>query len=208
VLVLHEHAGILTNMHPEGTRAVRILVALDGSALAEAVLEPAAYLSAALSAPQPGALHLTEVLHMPTRYEYGQNDSLAKAKQQRMVNAEAYLHTIEQRLREGELGRLNLQVTSSVADDLNIAPTLIGMAENGEHMDEVAGFYGCDMVAMATHGRSGLQRWMLGSVTERVLEATRLPLLIMQPQKNDSKAEKTRKAPETAGELPSFVGLL
>ena len=68
VLVLHEHAGILTNMHPEGTRAVRILVALDGSALAEAVLEPAAYLSAALSAPQPGALHLTQVLHMPTRY--------------------------------------------------------------------------------------------------------------------------------------------
>lgn len=207
VLVLHEHAGVLTNMHPQGTRAVRILVALDGSPLAEVALEPAAYLSAALSAPQPGALHLTQVLHLPTNYEYGQNDSLARVKQQRMVNADAYLHTMERRLCEGDLGRLNLQVTSSVADDLDIAATLIRMAENGEHMDEVAGCYGCDMVTMATHGRNGLQRWILGSVTERMLEATRLPLLIVRPQKNAIKAEKTRETPETAGELPTFVGL-
>ncbi len=207
VLVLHEHAGMLTNMHPEGIRPVRILVALDGSPLAEAALEPAAYLSAALSAPRAGSLHLTEVLHLPTKYEYGQNDSLAKAKQQRSGEADAYLHTIEQRLREGDLGRLNLQVTSSVTDDLDIAPTLISMAENGEHMDEAAGCYGCDMVAMATHGRNGLQRWMLGSVTERVLETTRLPLLIVRPQKNAIKAEKPRDSLGTTGEFPTFVGL-
>lgn len=207
VLVLHEHAGVLTNMHPEGIRPVRILVALDGSPLAEAALEPAAYLSTVLSAPRAGALHLTEVLHLPTKYEYGQNDSLAKTKQQRTVDADAYLHTIERRLREGDLGRLNLQVTSSIANSLDIAPTLISMAENGEHMNEVAGFYGCDMVAMATHGRSGLQRWILGSVTERVLETTRLPLLIVRPQKNAIKAEKTRGTLKTAGELPTIIGL-
>jgi nucleotide-binding universal stress UspA family protein len=35
-----------------------------------------------------------------------------------------------------------------------------------------------DLVAMASHGRSGLSRWMLGSVTERVLRASAVPLLL------------------------------
>ncbi len=34
-----------------------------------------------------------------------------------------------------------------------------------------------DLIAMGTHGRSGWQRWMLGSVTERVLRAAQVPLL-------------------------------
>lgn len=51
-----------TNLHPLGMRPVRVMVALDGSSLAEASLLPAAYLSTALSAPLPGALHLVRVL--------------------------------------------------------------------------------------------------------------------------------------------------
>jgi nucleotide-binding universal stress UspA family protein len=37
---------------------------------------------------------------------------------------------------------------------------------------------GASLVALTTHGRSGLQRWALGSVTERVLRAASAPLLI------------------------------
>src|SRR3981081_820745 len=40
----------------------------------------------------------------------------------------------------------------------------------------------CDLIVMATHGRGGLQRWVMGSVTERVLGATKLPLLIIRPK--------------------------
>jgi cell division protease FtsH len=57
VLVLHESAGTLSNQHPAGQRPVRILVALDGSSLAEAALEPAVALATALSA--PGQEHCT-----------------------------------------------------------------------------------------------------------------------------------------------------
>ncbi len=39
----------------------------------------------------------------------------------------------------------------------------------------------CDVIAMATHGRGGVQRWAMGSITERVLSATKLPLLIVRP---------------------------
>ncbi len=43
-----------------------------------------------------------------------------------------------------------------------------------------------DMIVMATHGYSGIQRWTLGSVTDKVLHATTTPLLIVQAQETQS----------------------
>ena len=36
------------------------------------------------------------------------------------------------------------------------------------------------LIAMATHGRSGVTRWLLGSVTEKVLRGTVNPLLVVR----------------------------
>lgn len=38
---------------------------------------------------------------------------------------------------------------------------------------------GCRLIVMASRGRSGVQRWMLGSVTERVVRASEVPVLIV-----------------------------
>jgi nucleotide-binding universal stress UspA family protein len=38
----------------------------------------------------------------------------------------------------------------------------------------------CDMIAMTTHGRTGLSRWVLGSVTEKVLRHSEVPLLVVR----------------------------
>ena len=40
------------------------------------------------------------------------------------------------------------------------------------------------LIAMATHGRSGVTRWMLGSVTEKVLRGTVNPLLVVRAPGN------------------------
>lgn len=40
-----------------------------------------------------------------------------------------------------------------------------------------------DLIAMTTHGRSGVSRWALGSVTEKVLRGAETPLLIVRPAK-------------------------
>jgi nucleotide-binding universal stress UspA family protein len=40
----------------------------------------------------------------------------------------------------------------------------------------------CDLIVISTHGRGGLERWVMGSVTERILNATKLPMLIVRPQ--------------------------
>jgi len=39
---------------------------------------------------------------------------------------------------------------------------------------------GCDLIVMASHGRSGPSRWAYGSVADRVLRASRIPVLIVR----------------------------
>jgi len=179
------HSTPLPPLRPRGVHPLHVLVPLDGSSLAEMALIPAGQLSAALSAPAHGALHLVRVLHLPSMHEYGQDDSLAEAKKRSMLQAHAYLGAVEQQLREGSLAGLKLQVTSSVVMDNDVSGALIGVAEVSEDMEDIEGFKACDTIAMATHGRSGPKRWMMGSVTERVLGATKLPLLIVRPPEMD-----------------------
>jgi len=46
-----------------------------------------------------------------------------------------------------------------------------------------AGEHGVDMIAMASHGRSGLRRFVMGSVAESVLRRSRMPVLVFpQPR--------------------------
>lgn len=47
------------------------------------------------------------------------------------------------------------------------------------------------LIAMATHGRSGLNRWLLGSVAEKVLRATTNPLLLVRAVKEGESEEAT-----------------
>jgi nucleotide-binding universal stress UspA family protein len=180
-----------TSLAKEG-HAVRMMVALDGSALAETVLTPAAYVSAALSAPHPGALHLVRILRLSTAFEYGQDDSFARARTERTREAQAYLRTVENRCHEGELARLHLKVTSSVDYDLDVAQRLLVLAEQDIIED---GVIGCDMMALVTHARSGVARWAMGSVAERVLGATSLPLLIVRPGNEQFLAKAQHGAP-------------
>ena len=205
-LVLREGGSLPISPHPEEARSVQVMVALDGSALAESALVPAAYLSAALSAPAQGVLRLVRVLPIP---EVGddlpetateeRNEVAAAARMQATAAGKDYLQTVEHRLHEGDLASLHLVSTSSVALNADVAGTLIELAESGEAAGGEEHFEGCDIIAMATHGRGGLQRWVMGSVTERVLGATRLPLLIVRPSQPAATASQEQTSSEAAG---------
>ncbi|TMF45688.1 MAG: universal stress protein, partial [Chloroflexi bacterium] len=68
---------------------------------------------------------------------------------------------------------------TSVALGKDVADTLIRAAEQGEEAEGKRLTGNCDLIAMMTHGRGGLQRLSMGSVTEHVLGAAKLPLLVV-----------------------------
>lgn len=92
---------------------------------------------------------------------------------------------VEQVCREGLVApavvHLKLTFTWSIVVETDAAEALTRLAEDGKDAGGAGVFGGCDVIAMATHGRSGLTRLALGSITERVLHATRLPLLVVRP---------------------------
>jgi nucleotide-binding universal stress UspA family protein len=53
---------------------------------------------------------------------------------------------------------------------------------------------GADLIAMTTHGRSGVSRWMMGSVAEKVLWASNVPLLVVRPAKRSRPIHPVDKA--------------
>jgi nucleotide-binding universal stress UspA family protein len=172
VLVLREGGPVPSTSIQQPVRA---LVPVDGSPLSEAVLEPAAYLAAALAqaTSQQGALHLLRVVDLPATGGKFKSDAHidTSLKEQVKHEDEAYLATLANRLPEGDLANLDLSVTYSVEFDPDVAEAIVKKAEQDKF----------DFIAIATHGRGGVQHWAMGSVSERVLHATKLPLLIMRP---------------------------
>jgi nucleotide-binding universal stress UspA family protein len=176
-LVLHEHETAALLAHPDAVRPLRTLVPLDGSPLAEAALAPAAHLIASLTT--QGELHLTHVVKpVRTSAEEGVESSLnAKAT----ARASTYLTQVTERL-QAMVKELGISISCSVACGTDVASARLRQAEPGAQGQATADSRGCDLIAISTHGRHGLERWVMGSVADRLLNTTKLPLLIVRPQ--------------------------
>jgi nucleotide-binding universal stress UspA family protein len=154
-----------------GSDAVeRVLVALDGSTMAEAALAPAAQIAVALAQAARPALQLVVVLlPFETEREY-MPDAFA------LDGATGYLTRTAVRMLKDYPA---LSVSWSVASEIDVAEALLQVARTGK-AQEGSGVHGpSDLIAMTTRGRTGLARWAMGSIAERVLHATSLPLLVV-----------------------------
>ncbi len=206
VLVLRDAGTVPIGPEAGTERPLRILVPLDGSPLAEEALAPAAQLAAALAAPAQSALHLVRVVDEAFiggawggigRLEqlspfggfqpmYRLEESTA-AREVALTEAKEYLKGVAERLHRdgagglGGLGDLKPDITWSVTFGVDVAEAIIRTAEAGEDLPGVR-LGTSDAIAMATHGRGGLDRWALGSVTERVLHGTAFPVLVVRPR--------------------------
>jgi nucleotide-binding universal stress UspA family protein len=193
ILLLRQGGPMPVGARPEMEGPVRALVPLDGSVLAKAALVPAAEVVSALATPGKGALHLTRVVVSPHAEQLD-----ASEREAIMHKAKQYLsHTVQQ-IREGfvasPVGALHLALTWSVALDDDAASGILRVAESGEDA-EGAGTPGrCDLIAMATHGYSGWQHMAMGSVTERVLHATKLPMLIVPAHKMEEEGRQAKRS--------------
>jgi len=176
VLMLREGGSLLTEPRPSANGALHALIPLDGSELAQTALEPALHMIEALSPAGRGVLHLTQVVVLP------QEERKREAISQQ---AKAYLQATATHLHEkhappaGAAPHFSITWSVTVADDP--ASGILRAAEDGVHAAGTGIADHSDLIVMTTHGYSGLHRWIMGSVTERVLHVTRLPLLIVPP---------------------------
>lgn len=148
----------------------KVLVPLDGSELSYRAVE---YARRILK--ENGCIVLLTVVDLPdypgmSYYPVGVVSYEMRADElyERMLpQAQKYLSDIAETLRADGYG---VEIIALTGDPANI------IVEEADKSD-------VDAIVMSTHGRSGLSRWLLGSVTHKVLNATHRPMFIV-PMKN------------------------
>ena len=143
-----------------------LFIPLDGSPLSEAALEHAVEFGEIFAS----AYHLTRVVSYPIELASPYLPHTAQVNQQIMEDAKAnaaeYLEE-----RADLMRRHGLRVTTSVAVS----------TQAGYGVLEEAQAVGADMVAMATHGRRGISRTILGSAADKIVRGLEVPILLYRP---------------------------
>ena len=145
----------------------KLLVPLDGSELAEQVLP---HVEALVKGSGIEEVIFLRVVEPPMR-AFGSdyvitNEEEQKIMSSRLKDAQEYLGQLTNRLQ-------SLGVTLS---------TKIEEGRADECIVEYATQQHADMIVMATHGRSGVSRWLMGSVADRVVRWSCIPVLIIRPE--------------------------
>jgi nucleotide-binding universal stress UspA family protein len=150
----------------------KILVPLDGSKLAEFVIPYAKMIADACEAAQVVFARVIEPIVIPAvSPEYFSADVYTQMEAQAKLEAETYLKQL--------VGATKFERATTDTKILygRAADSLVDYAHNN----------GVDLIIIATHGRSGLSRWIRGSVATRVLQSARLPLMMIPPVDKDKK---------------------
>lgn len=141
-----------------------ILVPLDGSELAEHALPHARALSKAFDA------RMTLLCIVETVQMYSQPGMIGPAVsvpldvKEEMKNLKGYLDNIA-----GELKKEGITARTEVREG-DPASEICDYADQNDE----------DIIVMSTHGRSGIQRWVYGSVADKVLRSANVPVLLIR----------------------------
>ncbi|ABY35895.1 MAG TPA: universal stress protein [Chloroflexus aurantiacus] len=149
-----------------------ILVPLDGSELAEQVLPHVHALAA-----NEGTTKITLLRAVPpiftTSVDYsGMLATTTEAITQMEQEALDYLKHIAKQF-QSEGYEVHTEISA-----LPPAEAIIEYAEN----------HNVDLIVIATHGRSGLSRWVFGSVTQKVVQVAPTPVLVIRPRHDHDKS--------------------
>jgi nucleotide-binding universal stress UspA family protein len=144
----------------------RVLVPLDGSPLAEAIIP----FIVQIAGPLDLEIVLVRVLQpIPPEVVEGARHVVLEDVPARFEEARTYLATVADRLAVN-----GIRVRTDV--------------RRGEPVSEIVGGArdaGADLIAMTTHGRSGLGRLLFGSVAEAVLRHAEIPVFLMRLTERD-----------------------
>ncbi len=144
----------------------KVLVPLDGSGLAECVLPHVESVAQGCGTESITLLRVFE--SNPFRRLYGaqvfSEEEEGKILKEHKKSAKDYLD----------------EVAKGIKFKGNIKTELISAEAEAEAIADYATKNDVDLIVIATHGRSGISRWMWGSVADRVLRSTCVPVLMIR----------------------------
>lgn len=143
-----------------------ILVPLDGSELSESALEHAVEFGELFDS----SYHLTRVVSYPLDIASPYLPHTAQLNQEVMADA-----------KKGAADYLEARAEAMRKRGLNVTTAVEVDAQPGQGIIAESEAVGADLVAMATHGRKGLSRVVLGSAADKVVRGLHKPLLLYRP---------------------------
>jgi nucleotide-binding universal stress UspA family protein len=144
----------------------QILIPLDGATLAEQILEHALGFSAPMQAAYT-LLHVVKpvTLLSPAAFT-APTDLDPDTTRQRQAEAQRYLQEVAARLQTG-----GVEVRTEILVAQQPAAAILEYARD----------HATDLIALATHGRGGAVRLLLGSVADKIIRGTSIPILLYRP---------------------------
>lgn len=142
----------------------KILVPLDGSALAECVFPHLEVLARGCQVKNIVLARVVEPMHVPTGDYVMDPEMIKKFETEHRLAAEGYLKTLA--------AKTSYSGVAVKTEVLNGMPA--------EVLAEYASKNQVDLILIATHGRSGPSRWVWGSVADRILRSACTPVLMVR----------------------------
>jgi nucleotide-binding universal stress UspA family protein len=147
---------------------MKIMVTLDGSRFAEAAVEPAAQLAREAKLAE---VYLVRVVDSSTEVSGNIGGSRA------METFDQVLERIEQEAKE------YLQHVGQRFDPLRPEAVVLVGEDVDQELARFARQQNVDIIAMSSHGRSGLGRLIMGSHVQRLMEYGVAPVLVVRPDR-------------------------
>jgi len=138
----------------------KIMVPLDGSKTAECALGHVVDIARGCNVPEVILLFVAEPAPA------GLYQSSAEVREKLQDWSKAYLAGVEKSLANDGISAKSVIIDGKAAD------MIVDYAEGN----------GIDLIIMSTHGRSGPSRWAFGSVADKVIRSSSVPVLVVAPE--------------------------
>ena len=151
---------------------MKILIPLDGSKTGETALPYVEGLVSKLSPRVKVELTLLQVVSFLTHY-------VAAGE---LMTPISYTEKEMEQIQQQARNYLN-KVTEDIRSKKVSVKVRVGIGSAAEEIIKAADEISVDLIAMSTHGRSGISRWAFGSVTDHVLRGGHKPVLVVRAPK-------------------------
>lgn len=155
----------------------KILAPLDGSAFAEQALPHVEQIAAV----EHSEIHLLSVAPLL------EDQALAMVDLYPVYVYRGYLIDQEDQLKhiQSELEGYLQHVSHRLQAHGHAVRTAVRFGQPAEEIMRYAEETGCSLIVMSTHGRSGLGRWVYGSVADKILRGSQVPVLLIRAREEE-----------------------